>query len=794
MPFPVSYEEPPKYRRTGVRLRNINILLFVLMSTGLMAVAGLFLADTTKTVSKDYALLYAERSMGIFNTHLNREIALMTEAARSTSIREWFANEDDEDLRRTAHDTMMSLMDILASGNLYFVVEGSHNEYSVARGISLDEFHHFAQVEENNPTDAWYFEAVHADYDYILNVDIDKLLNRKLVWLNHRIVGKDGKGLGVLATGLQFDSVLEAVFAQYDNKHVRGLVIDHRGMIQMDSALHGEDNVIIYQTDQHIDDYFIGSRIPGLQEFLDGIDGYFKGAPAMVLELDTGPYSFASIAPMEGTNWTVITYYDYGALFNVEKLLPLIWVVAFLFCLYVVIISQLNRRLLFKPFDKIMRSLESISEHNRGPIFGLDRNDDFGKLARTIQTMLDRLASYNSALVSAIAQAERANQAKTNFLANMSHEMRTPMNTIMGMAKIAMGSKDITKIYYCIDKIENASTHLLGVINDVLDMSKIESGKFEVHSAKFSFRKMVNKVKGVVNYSMMQKKLIFVQDIDPNIPDLVISDEQRLAQGITNLLTNATKFTEAGGTVTLEVFLKHRTENSCLVEFSISDTGIGISNEQKEKLFRSFEQADSSVTRKYGGTGLGLAITNSIIELLGGKVGIESEEGKGSRFFFILTLGIDEADNKVGKDGVRETFESKLVLPRYPGKTVLLAEDVEINKEILVSLLQKTEIEFLWAQNGIEAVELFTKDHAAIDLVFMDIQMPEMSGYEATKAIRNLDFPKAKTVPIVAMSANVFREDVELSLAAGMNSHVGKPLDMTDVVECLKKYLGSGEV
>ena len=782
------------YVQTGVKFRNINIFLFILVSMGLVVVAGLFMASTTKTVSRDYALLYAEKTIGTFNTHLNREIAFITEAASSRVIRDWFADEDNPEHRKLAYNKMMNLISVLSSGNLYFAIEKSCNEFSFTQKIPLEEFKNFSTVNRHNPTDAWFFKTIASNFEYVLNVDIDKLLHRKLVWLNHKIVDDAGQGIGVLCTGLQFDSVLESIFAKYDNKNVRGLVIDKKGILQMDSALRGEDNTIIYQNDQHIDNYFPGSSLPGLEEFLGSIDGYFKAeTQAWVMELDNGPYSFASVAPIEGTDWTVVTFYDSSSLFSVEKLLPLAGVMLFLFVIYIIIISQLNHRLIFTPFDKLMHSIDDISEHNRSPIYGIERTDDFGKLARTIHTMLDRLESYNAALVSAITQAERANQAKTNFLANMSHEMRTPMNTIMGMSKIALSSKDISKTYYCIDKIENASRHLLGVINDVLDMSQIEAGKFEVHPGAFSFKKMLNKINGVVNYPMMQKQLVFIQEVAQDIPDKIITDEQRLSQAITNLFSNAIKFTKPNGSITMEITCENKIDKACTLHFSITDTGVGINEEQKEKIFRSFEQADNTLTREHGGTGLGLAIAKNIIELLGGTIGMESRIGMGSRFFFTLTVGCVASEHKGSDSIVHSISAPEKPVPMYHGKKALLAEDVEINMEILVSLLEPTGLQFIWAENGKKAVQYFSDTPEDIDIILMDIQMPEMSGYEATRLIRALDHPKAKTIPIVAMTANVFREDVELCLASGMTAHVGKPLELLEIMDCLEKYLGPGE-
>ena len=753
-----------------------------------------FLYNTTKSVSKDYALLYAERSIGIFNSQLNREIALVVEAAKSKAVVDWFADEDDPEKRELAYEKMMSLMGMLSSGNLYFAIEDSHNEYSVSKDTTLQDFKSFAVLDQSLSDDAWYFGCVNASSEYVLNVDIDKLLHRKLVWLNYKVVDKRGRIVGVLCTGLQFDRMLGDVFKKYDLASTRGLAINRKGIIQMDSSLREKDNAIIFQNDRHINTYFPGSKVPGIEDHLANIGEFFPiGSPAKVVALPSGPYSYAGVAPIESTDWTIVTYYDASSLFRAEKLLPLIALIIVLFIGYAVAVSRLSHKLIFEPFNYLWHSITKVDEDKEGRLYGLERQDEFGKLARTIETMKNRLDAYNVEVLSAMKQAQKANQAKTNFLASMSHEMRTPMNTIMGMAKIAMGKQDVASVHQCIGKIEIASAHLLGVINDVLDMSKIEAGKFELHKEACFFPKIVHSAVSVVNYPMIQKNIAFTLNLDPAIPHRIITDEQRLAQVIINFLSNAVKFIGENGSVTLDASVKERRETEVLLEFSITDTGIGISEEQQKRLFHSFEQADNSIARKYGGTGLGLAISKSIIEMMGGEVGLTSEPGKGSCFRCTLWAGVcaeqpeeawERQDSFSGAGG-----QHRIRIPHLPGKRILLAEDVEINKEVLVTLLEDTAMEFEWAKNGGEAVALFAEHPESYDIILMDIQMPEVDGYEATRRIRALDIPRAATIPIVAMTANVFREDVERCLAAGMNAHIGKPVNLEEVSAALLRFL-----
>jgi len=515
-------------------------------------------------------------------------------------------------------------------------------------------------------------------------------------------------------------------------------------------------------------------------------------------------------------------------------------------------------------------------------------------------------------------KSDMESKYKGAFLANMSHEIRTPMNAITGMVTIGKSASDTERKDYCFEKIHDASNHLLGVINDILDMSKIEAGKFELASVEYNLEKMLQQAVNVINFRIDEKHQKLSVYIDRAIPRMLMGDDQRLTQVITNLLGNAVKFTPENGAITLAVRLVDKTDDHCTLQFSVKDTGIGISPEQQEKIFNSFEQAESSTTRKYGGTGLGLAICKRIVEMMGGLIWVESEPGEGSTFTFMIhtmrgmeekqerlldvnlnsvrILAVDNdadtlayfneitqsfgmmcdvavsgkkalelIDHKGGyhiyfidwkmpvMDGLQlareikarasensivvmisagewsavaeqakaagvDKFISKPLFPStiadvineclgvdkqqaeesqsaeiagiYAGQHILLAEDVEINREIVQTLLEPTKLEIDCAENGAEAVRMFTANPQKYDMIFMDIQMPEMDGYDAARHIRALDVPQAKTVPIIAMTANVFREDVEKCLEAGMNSHVSKPIDFQEVMNRLNLYCG----
>jgi signal transduction histidine kinase/CheY-like chemotaxis protein len=389
-------------------------------------------------------------------------------------------------------------------------------------------------------------------------------------------------------------------------------------------------------------------------------------------------------------------------------------------------------------------------------------------------------------LVQAREQALSSAKAKSEFLANMSHEIRTPMNAIIGMTTIAKSSGEIERKDYCLSKIENASVHLLGVINDILDMSKIDANKLELSPENFNFEGMLKQVVNVINFRVEEKRQKFTIHIDRRIPQNIICDDRRLSQVITNLLSNAVKFTPEEGSIHLEARLEKEESSCCILCITITDTGIGISKEQQPRLFTSFEQAESNTSRKFGGTGLGLAISKRIVELMGGKIWMESEPGRGSCFAF--TIKAERGTAQAIPQGKDETP----LTGNFEGRHILLAEDVALNQEIVLALLEPTGLSIDCVDNGAEALRIYGANPGKYDMIFMDVQMPEMDGCEATRKIRELEksWPDIDAIPIIAMTANVFREDIDKCLGAGMNDHVGKPLNIEEVMDKLRKYLG----
>ena len=529
----------------------------------------------------------------------------------------------------------------------------------------------------------------------------------------------------------------------------------------------------------------------------------------------------------------------------------------------------------------------------------------------------ENLKNTSEQLEIALQQANAASKAKGDFLSNMSHEMRTPMNAIIGMTSIAINTDVAAEKNNALGRINDAAAHLLGVINDVLDMAKIEADKLELSPVEFNLEQLIQKVISVTYFRVDEKNQNFNVDISSRVPRYIIGDDQRLSQVLTNLISNAIKFTPSSGNISLDIDLIEEFEKEVEISFSITDDGIGISEEQQKKLFGAFVQADSSTSREYGGTGLGLVITKKIIELMGGTITVRSELNKGSCFTAtikvlkgvnksrsLLDPGVnwsnirilvvsnnininehfndlfdhlevacdicedyDKALALIKESGRYDVYFVDYILPHnsglelakwvyesnpennsvvimispsdyahyegnliHPGvlrfivkpifssaiidsineclgitdkenskgsalvntlngKHLLLVEDIEINREILISLLEDTGISIDCAENGRVSIDMLKKNGRKYDIIFMDVQMPEMDGLEATRCIRSFEDKDVALLPIIAMTANVFKDDIKACLDAGMNNHLGKPLDIDKVIDILNHYL-----
>jgi len=404
------------------------------------------------------------------------------------------------------------------------------------------------------------------------------------------------------------------------------------------------------------------------------------------------------------------------------------------------------------------------------------------ELMNELEKKNNELITYAEGLKKAKNIAEEAAKAKSDFLANMSHEIRTPMNAIMGMTYLIQKTELNLKQKDYIDKIQISSQHLLAIINDILDFSKIEAGKCEIEEIDFELNQVLDNLLTFIGQKCSSKGLKLIFDLDPELPNSLRGDPLRIGQVLINYADNAVKFTDKGQ-ITVRIRKEKEFKNKCILKFEVEDTGIGMTEEQKTKIFKPFQQADTSTTRKYGGTGLGLVISKQLVTLMDGEVGVETQIGKGSIFWFTAKLSINSLTEKAH---IPFTMTEKCLVP-ICGKHILLVEDNDLNQQLVVELLEDEGISIDIAENGEVAVRKVSEVH--YDIVLMDMQMPVMDGITATKKIRKN--PKYKSLPIIAMTANVMAGDREKCMQAGMNDYIAKPIDPEQLFSILLKWIPS---
>ena len=534
--------------------------------------------------------------------------------------------------------------------------------------------------------------------------------------------------------------------------------------------------------DKFFRNYFLLKHLKGDQaiteEEADSLQKKLDGREQGVELVESDKPYYLGYCPIENNNTMLICIVEKSVVDNVLRdyqktiVFETILMAGFILLLFAGLFYSISRRSL----------AEQKAEYEK-------RNNEIQTQAmKEMEESNKKLKKAKDITTEALQTAENANKAKTDFLSNMSHDIRTPMNAIIGMTSLIRhdaGNK--AKVIEYADKIDISSQHLLGIINDVLDMSKIEAGKTVFKYTDFSILDFITEL-NTIFHSQIDEKNQTLTIIKENIRhEWVNGDQVHLMQIFSNLVSNAVKYTQEGGKIQ---FLVEECETKSSVyakyRFLVSDNGMGMSADFKDTIFDAFTRAESSMTNKIQGTGLGMAITKNLVEAMGGTIDVESELGQGSCFEVLIDLRIAEDRFVSSAERVEKDEPAGNVLK---GMRFLCAEDNELNAEILMELLKIEDAECTICENGKRVLEAFEQSAPGdYDMILMDVQMPVMNGYEATKAIRRSSHELAKTIPIIAMTANAFSEDIQHSLAAGMNAHVSKPVEMKGKRKILLRY------
>lgn len=547
-------------------------------------------------------------------------------------------------------------------------------------------------------------------------------------------------------------------------------VVDYNGLkifnSQSDEVLHGYNTFTVLENMK----YLHGSSFEQAKQILSENCISYSNA---ILD---GVEYYYSLYQMEDSEWTLLFLVpsSYVAQ-NTVKLVNLTVLIVLIFAIILVTISAMA---IFATMRRLQK--EAVEAERR-------TNDKLALINEQLDQKNADLSKAVQVAENAFEVAENANHAKSDFLANMSHDIRTPMNAIMGMTTLIERDAQLPdKVREYTKKIQCSSRHLLGIINDVLDMSKIESGKTIINVGEFYLPELLEQMDAAFRPQTDAKKQKFEIMIQNLEHKWLLGDSMRLLQILNNLLSNAYKYTPVGGTICIEVQEMEQSSSSyAKLCFKVMDNGIGMSREFLAQIYDSFTREERSVTNTIQGTGLGMSIVKSLVDLMGGSIDVESMQGKGTCFELILDFRIPE---RSGEDCSKQEEKEETDTSPLKGMHFLCAEDNELNAEILKELLHMEGADCVICPNGRAVVETFEQSAPGdYDMILMDVQMPVMNGYEAAKAIRRGNHPLALAIPIVAMTANAFSEDVQKSLSAGMNTHISKPMDMKKLLRVVQK-------
>ncbi|GEM_PF-5816813 len=719
--------------------------------------------ELSTSVLNESILLTSERTARYFD----RDIKLLEVKLKSGVIQAWMKNTEDAQAQQVLSRELMQMCDVLNCHGWFVISDKAMSGidwYTATKEIK--------DVDINPVEDTWYNEILNGDQRIVIDASVHPFTNEKGVFLDI-VVYEEDKPIGIVGTYIYLKNLKNYILSDNSHELVSFFVDDHQIMHSKPSLSESMQPLVSAIDGNTWESVFS-------EELLDTIlTSNTKGNPNTFFQSITisDRRYLIGARQIPEANWVAVSLYPEDLV--QQKLNSWFsWTVAVIALITFVsfTVFLLNREVI-KPIEKLSNVVDEIHSGRydaRANEVGADILKNLAKkinhMAASIETHLQQLLKTNKLYSEASEKAKAASRAKSLFVSNMSHEMRTPLNAIIGFTGFARSSNCPKKTQDYLRRSETASQHLLRLISDLLDLNKIELGELALESTEFTVHDVMKNVLNICGNDAKEKHIALKFDISKDIPACLIGDKLRIEQILINLLNNAIKFTEKGYISTKVAF--ESTKADCqtgMLFFEVNDTGIGMSEEQIKRLFKPFNQADESITRKFGGTGLGLAISKQFATAMNGDITVDSQPGEGSRFCVALEIKYSSKTktNKI-ENGVRQNYQQ--IIAFTENKRCLIVEDNEINREILATFLALLHMQIEIAEDGMIALEKCSKN--TFDLIFMDIQMPNMDGLTATKAIREMGI---KT-PIIGLSAHSTKEDAELAYAAGMQYYQTKPI------------------
>ena len=790
----------PAEGRRHLRGRFVAALVVVFLLIGTLAI--LFFEYSTGRIVEQLGRNFAERQAQFDRERilgpLLTEVALSRKLADSPLLKKWAENEDDAGLKAQALAELESYRSHFRDGSFFFIPVHSGNYYFNDRANNYPGGRITQVVKPEVKEDSWFFAALRSAQPVQLNVDPNLVLGKTKVWINVQ-VRRGEEVVAMAGTGIDLGDFTRSVVAS-QTPGVYGILLDAEGAIQ----IHPDASLIDFNTraKQAAERRTIFSLVsdPAEQQVLrERMARVVGGSPVEVCQLTlSGRQELVAMTYLKEIGWINLAVVDTDQLVSSSQFSQLGALIAVAMLLTIVVVVFLLERMVIRPLRQLVHGARAIASGDYEARVEAGGAAEMDELASTFNQMAETVSDYTGHLEQRVSErthelaeanqelsyardvAESASRAKSEFLANMSHEIRTPMNGVIGMTALLLDTKldEEQKEYASI--INSSAGALLGVINDILDFSKIEAGKLDIEEIDFNLRATVEDVMSIVAFRAAEKNLQLAALIEPEVPSLLRGDPGRLRQVLTNLVGNAIKFTDRGE-VSVRVSQRAASEDEVRLHFEVCDTGIGISAEQQERLFKAFSQADASMTRRFGGTGLGLAISQRLVELMHGEIGVSSRPGKGSVFWFEVNLR-----TRQGKGAGHA-----LPVADLAGRRILVVDDNATNRRVLELQLEDmgcrpTLMES--CQAGLAAMREALAAGAPFDVVIIDLQMPDVDGLSMARHIRA--DPALAATPLMMLTSLTARGDARLSREAGFDAYLTKPVKMNLLASGLQTLIG----